>query len=503
MAGTTVIDQLIVKLGLDPRDFSKGEKQAAAETVKLEQQVKKSSEGMGRSVMGFTGKLLGIASAAVVVKKVLGAVSDLSVKVRQLGIDSDNFGIAASELHNFGKVAEMMGGRAEDVTKTIGGLTKAVFDLAYNGQISDSLIMLARLGVQFQDSAGNARDFKSIVMDTQNAIQGLMQRGTSRENAYQMLMQAGFDPGIANAILKGDVQSQLSRQEARRQVTPDLVKTATEWEQSATSRDQALEAAAMRGLPAQAAAGITANKGTEALANLAAGTSTLTGSTEAVREAVPLYDAAIRGTANVMEWAAKTLEDARKHAQGNISRKNIEGMLDAAADKYGIDRDVLRGIARTESNFNPNAEAVNKQGVTTGRGVMQLNPRFFPNAGQSVQGDIDTAAQHFAGLLDKFEGTEQERYVHALRAYHAGEKNYREGTNLGPVNEAYAGKVLAETGMALPTPGAQRGTTNNTDITFESVTINTPRTDGEGVAQEFTDATRRKLLAAHAETGMQ
>lgn len=502
MAGTTVIDQLIVKLGLDPRDFTKGERQAAAETVKLETQVKKSSDNMGRSVLGFTGKLLGIATVAIAVKKGLSYISDLSRDIRQLGIDSGNFNIAAGELRNFGNVAEMMGGKAEDVTKTVGGLNKAVYDLAYNGQISDSLIMLGRLGVQFQDTAGNMRDFKSIALDAQGAVQKAMGQGTSRASAYQMLMQAGFDPGLANAMLEGTLGTQLARQGQRRQVSGADVKLATDLEKSAANRDQGIQAATLSSEIVR-----TGIRGTTAANNSLAAGADKAGNYDTGKAASDVAEAFTSAGSAIKKFVLGLEQTADRLTAGNMPRGRAayENAINAAADKYGIDREVLHGIARTESGYNPAAEAVNpKTGQTTGRGIMQLNPKFFKNAGKNPIDDIDVAAKHFSGLLDKFEGNEQERYVHALRAYNAGETNYRNGTNIGPQNQAYAGKVLSSTTMPLVSPNAQSAAGGNrTEITFENVTVQTNGKDGDRIATDFVDGTRRKMMTAQADAGVQ
>lgn len=504
MAGTTVIDQLIVKLGLDPRDFSKGEKQAAQDTVKLENQVKKSSDNMGRSMLGFTGKVLGLATVAIAVKKFIGYTSDLSASIRQLGIDSANFHIAASELRNFGNVAEMMGGKAEDVTKTVGGLAKSIYDLAYNGQISDSLVMLGRLGVQFQDSTGNMRDFKSITLDTQSAIQRSMQNGTSRANAYQMLLQAGFDPGLANAMLKGDVGQQLARQEQRRQVNKGDIDLMTAREQSADNLSQATDAASLGNAIVRGKI-----KGETALYNKGAEVLDKAGTTE-VNEIISNFG-------NVIKDAGSAVKDfilGLEQRADNMTAKNMprgraayEDTIQAVAKKYNINPEMLAGLLQTESNFNPSA-VNSKSGAT---GIAQLMPKYFPGAGKNPHKDIDTAGEYLRKLHDahvqKGDADDDGAWYLALQSYNAGQTRVRKsmqgGKPLTQETQDYPGKVLGYAEGAVPTPNAQNGGTNNrTDITFEQVTIQTPRTDGEAVAGEFVDATKRKLMAAQAETGL-
>lgn len=502
MANTTVIDSLIVKLGLDPRDFTKGEKQAAAETVKLENTVKKSSANMSKDFAGFLGKVAGLAGAAVLVKKFLSYNSDLSISIRQLGIDSANYKIAAAELRNFGNIAEMNGGKAEDATKTISGLSKAVYDLAYNGSMSDSLIMLGRLGIQFQDTTGNMRDFKSIVLDTQASVQNAMRNGTSRANAYQMLLQAGFDPGLANAMLKGDVSEQLARQQQRRQVSGSDVALATKWEQSAANRSQALDAAALRQLAVEAVPGTIANNAIAATAD-AAGTATVESTSKALSGAFESATGAVTSFAHRLMDAA---EDSRLKALPR-GRKAYESDIQGAAKRYGLDPEILAGILKTESNFDPTAVS------STGRkGIAQLTPAYFPGAGNNPHADIYTAAKEFVRLKQKHLNAGNDdaaaSYL-ALEDYNAGARGAAEmrsgKRSYTSETAAYPGKVLGYATQATPSPGTQvaGGSNSRTDITFEKVEVNTNGRNGEAIADDFVNATRRKMQAAQAETGGQ
>lgn len=503
MASTTVIDTLIVKLGLDPKEFTDGQKKAAAEGVKFKNETKKNTDEMGRNWTGFIGKVAGIATAAVAVKKFLSYTSDLSTSIRQLGIDSDNYRIAANELRNFGNIAEMNGGKAEDATKSVSGLTKAVYDLAYNGSMSDSLIMLGRLGVQFQDTTGNMRDFKSIVLDTEKSIQGAMRNGTSRANAYQMLMQAGFDPGIANAILKGDVEAQLARQGQRRQVSGSDVTLATKWEESAANRSQALDAAALKQLAVEAVPGTMANNAIAATAD-AAGNATMGGVTQALAGAFTEATTAVKGFVDSLH---DSIGDsmARSYPRG---RAAYEDQFAKASKKYGLPDGMLAGIAQTESNFNPMAK--NASGAT---GMMQLMPQYFPGAGQNPFADINTAAEYVRKLHDahvaKGDADDQGAWTLALESYNAGQSRVRRsragGKPLAQETLDYPGKVLGYAAQATPSPNVEniRGGNKGGDITFENVTVQTNGKNGEAIATDFVDATRRKMQAAQAETGMQ
>src|SRR5665213_3374577 len=168
----TVVDSLIVKLGLDPKGFKQGsdevKKQSKAtkdavtadgkgvsdSVKKTELAVKSSSDGMVSSFRRVATEFIGLFIAVRSVSDVVGFFERVNASTRQLGLDSKNFGTAAAELRDWQNIAVLAGGTAEGVTKTIGGLEQALFQLKYNGQFSDQLLYLSRLGVQFQTTAG-------------------------------------------------------------------------------------------------------------------------------------------------------------------------------------------------------------------------------------------------------------------------------------------------------------------------------------------------------------
>lgn len=517
MAATTVVDQFIVKLGLDPRDFTKGEKEVASEVFKAKEVVRKGSDDMsksfGKAAQSFgasggsiakvfsRGGVIGLAiAAAIAAGKILNdKLYEISENTRKLGLDARNFNTSAAGLRNMQNAAELAGGSIDDATNSASSLGKSLFDLKYNGAISDQLIQLGRLGVRFEDAGGKARDFKDVALDTADALAKLQANGSmSRADAYQFASQAGFGGGMANLVAdgRGALESALAKQGARRQVNGEDVRTQTSRVNDFLSLGQAVEARGVQAATAESPAAGAVSRGLESMVNGGPGVIGAVG--ETLTGAVDKASVALGDLTDNAKLVGHSFGNAAGQ-QGAWFRSKVYGpSLDAAADKYGIDRGVMRGIARVESGYDPSA--VNP--TSGAKGIMQLNPKFFPNAGKNPYSDIDTAAQHFSGLLQGTEGSEQERYTAALRMYNAGEGNYRKGTKLGPENRAYAGKVLAGTDMAMPTPNAQGGGGGKGDVTFENVTIVTPRTDGQGVATAFVDTATRKLNAAQAETGM-
>lgn len=500
MAGQTVIDQLIVKLGLDPRDFTKGTKDAAAAVANAESTVKRSGDGMNRSLAGVAAKWLSVTAAIATIKKAVNIIDDVAVRTRRLGIDAKNYGLLAAGLRNFENAVEMFGGSAEDARKSIAGMNKAVFDLAYNGQMSDGLVMLARLGVQFQTTTGEARDFKAIVLDTADAIGKAQAGGMSRANAFQYLQQSGFDSGTAQMILSGraQVESALTAQEKRRQVSDTDLGAAEGVATARTGRRQAREGLEIAFM--QSPAGKALENANQALEDLM----TPSGAAEAHAKVAGKVTDAMEGLAEKTKQLGALFSDFMVNNKPK-GRAAYESVIQRAARSNNIPVDILAGVLATESNFDP--AAVNKK--SGARGIAQLMPQYFPNAGANPDDDIRTAAAYLADLEKQAGGD----WGKALQMYNAGPRRVKNSADYGgtgkpltPETLNYPNKVLDYPALmdASPTPGAQGGATyNQTDVQIDSITVQTKATDAEGLAVDMDGAVKRKLMASHAEQGMQ
>lgn len=89
-------------------------------------------------------------------------------------------------------------------------------------------------------------------------------------------------------------------------------------------------------------------------------------------------------------------------------------LADAAADKYGLPRKLVRSVMRVESGFQPTV--VSPKGAI---GLMQLMPATARQLGADAQDpvqNVDAGARYLRQLLEKYDGL----LWHALAAYNAG-----------------------------------------------------------------------------------
>lgn len=490
MATPTIIDQLIVRLGMDPRQFTQGQKEAAASVVQTENQVRRSGDGMSRTLTGLAAKWLSVAAVIAGVKATVNVIDGVARRTRQLGIDSRNYGLAAAELRNFENAVEMVGGSADDARKTVAGFQRAVFDLAFNGQMSDSLVMLARLGVQFQTSTGQARDFRSIMLDTTDAIAKAQQDGMSRENAFQFLQQAGFDQGTAELMLSGraQVNAALAQQAARRQVSGADFQKAADIMTARIGKEQALEGVKIGAMQVLGGAQENINEFLEQLAS---------GTPSAALEKLT------RGATN----AGTALENWALRAAGITRgvRNNNPGNLKAVGDQRR-DREGFRVFASMDEGVrvaNEQLDRLAKRGINTIDAIAKV---WAPAAdGNDVENYIkNVTGQTGIGRFEQLSEIDRAAVLAAMFRIESGKNAPSLDRVADILTMQDAGpSPLAISAGAIPTPTAQnsRGA-NITNVDIDQITVNTQAKDAQQMAADMDAAVSRKFLSSHAERGM-
>lgn len=117
-----------------------------------------------------------------------------------------------------------------------------------------------------------------------------------------------------------------------------------------------------------------------------------------------------------------------------------DDIIKAAAQKYNVDPNLIRGVIATESSGAP--EAQSNKGAT---GLMQIMPSNYKSLGitdpkdptQNIMGGTQLLSQ----LLDRYGDP-----VTALRHYQGGDDQ----SQWGPVNAAYPTKVFTAGGIPMP-----------------------------------------------------
>ena len=132
------------------------------------------------------------------------------------------------------------------------------------------------------------------------------------------------------------------------------------------------------------------------------------------------------------------LETIVESAFEEINPISTEEMLEAAADKYNVDPNLVKAIATAESDWDQNA--ISSVGAI---GVMQLMPETAAGLGvdpYDEQENIEGGAKYIRQMLDTFNGNVR----HAVAAYNAGPGAVKRYGGVPPYSETqnYVGRVL-------------------------------------------------------------
>jgi hypothetical protein len=118
---------------------------------------------------------------------------------------------------------------------------------------------------------------------------------------------------------------------------------------------------------------------------------------------------------------------------------SLEEIFKKAASTYGVDENLLKAIAKAESDFDTNATS--KSGAM---GIMQLMPATAKSLGVTDAYDpeqnIMGGAKYIASMLEKYNGN----VSYALAAYNAGSGNVDKYGGIPPFEETqnYVTKIL-------------------------------------------------------------
>ena len=127
----------------------------------------------------------------------------------------------------------------------------------------------------------------------------------------------------------------------------------------------------------------------------------------------------------------------------------LEQIFQKASDTYNVSKDLLKAMAKAESNFR--SDATSHSGAM---GIMQLMPATAASLGVSdaynPEQNIMGGAQYISRLLEKYSGN----IPFALAAYNAGSGNVEKYGGIPPFKETqnYVTKILGflQEGVTIP-----------------------------------------------------
>lgn len=201
-----IVDELVIRLGLDNKEFKKGAKEtegqlnkvkgAAATTSKnLQEHGKKGAEfftQLQKSAIKFFG-VMAVGTTA------FRGFANLIASGAHLSRLATNLGTSANSLHKWGQAVKQSGGTAQGFEATIRGLSAEITAWKTGGTAGPMLQGLQALGVSLVDTGGKAKSLETLLLDMGEAVQ---RRAPNRADQANLLAQWGLDEGTINLVLK-------------------------------------------------------------------------------------------------------------------------------------------------------------------------------------------------------------------------------------------------------------------------------------------------------------
>lgn len=234
----TIIDALVMTLGLDASDYQKNSQKVKKENQsfteeqkkqldKVEKQAKQALSAISNVQKGILGLFTAVAGAT--------GVGQFLTQVNQaeaaLGRLSSHTGQSTEELHKWSNMAAIVGGSAEDMQAGVSNLQQQLTDLKYKGEMGSTVTFLAQMGVAVADTNGEMRKQSDIMLDLSDRAKNM-----KKEDFYNLASSSGMTDSQIDLIMKGrtELEKMMIAQEENALVTKEQAEEArklqAEWE---------------------------------------------------------------------------------------------------------------------------------------------------------------------------------------------------------------------------------------------------------------------------------
>lgn len=471
----TIIDSLIVTLGLDPKNFTEGQKKALASFKKTKEDATataKEMEARGKQGAQFFGLIKNAAMGLFTLlagNVVIKAITGIATTTAATGRLASNIGLAAADLQAFTNMVERNGGTADAAAASYKGLADAIAEYKITGRLPEGVQnAMGELGAK-----GTESPLELVKMFNKYA------QGKDVQQANAIGRMLGLDQGSINAALKSvqEFNAELEKSHKLGLIDEGDVRLAKDYQQAIVGLVQAWGAFEK---------------------TLATG-------------AMPVIAAVLKA---MTYWAVKDTEALKYFFGSNEEpapqgpRSGRIGAVGGGAEagktgRYGTPTKLLDNLERTESGGRDVPGPVIPGMKQRAQGPYQ----FLPSTAKMLH---DKYGYKEFNIHDRQESRDAaDFYMQQLLREKGGDLNKAVAAYGGFATQnpaGYQSKVLA--GMSSSGGGgggSSSRTENNTRI--GTITIITQATDAGGIARDLAskvqEANRNLALATQASVGAQ
>lgn len=241
----TVIDALLVTLGLDTSQFRKGQQEVSDDLKKQREDAKNTAKEMaeqGKKAASFFSsiktELLALTGVTVTAGGLMSLVKNTTSGLMDLSIQSKALGLSARELDGWSKSAEAAGSSAEKISASLQGFQGAIQGARvgdYSSSIFGGLAQLNALTGQNFDVWG--QDASSLAKTSLDALRKISDPNLRR----QVGLSLGFDDATLQRNQEGKFLPDVDRLTKSSGITDVSTKGAKEFTAAWAELNQSLE----------------------------------------------------------------------------------------------------------------------------------------------------------------------------------------------------------------------------------------------------------------------
>lgn len=229
----TIIDALVVTLGLDATGFNKGQNEVKGgldDTRKKADQAAKDMEAAGKRAASFFGsirtELLALVGVTLSVQGFKNFITGMTDNLQQLAVNSQSLDMSAKSLDGWQRAAEAAGSSAEKITGTLSGFQNALTQIRTGGGQDNPLFaalssFAGATGASFDYQNDNSEEVMRKIADNWSKL--------SKDAQRRFGGMFNFDNQTQQALTNGNLVKDADRFSKMSRATEDATRKAQEF----------------------------------------------------------------------------------------------------------------------------------------------------------------------------------------------------------------------------------------------------------------------------------
>lgn len=214
----SVLDTFYILFKSDAKDVKDGAKDAETAVDGLESGIAgadKTSAQLGKKFNALATQALAAFASVYTVTQLISSARGIAEQSAELDVLSDVLGESASELVNWGRAVENMGGDSKAFQSSLQGLAGSLNDALISGS-NAATIALSKMGISARDANSDLLSVLKILPELARGFQGL-----TRESALARGKSLGLDTGTILLLMQGEkgVRALVDRQREMNRVS--------------------------------------------------------------------------------------------------------------------------------------------------------------------------------------------------------------------------------------------------------------------------------------------